>query len=993
MVHACPSTTRPWPLPTLWQTMAMASADGAPPPKRWRGMDSGLHGYLHEVALPSTWPDGDEEDAHGSVRRPRRTGDPARTYPFTLDGFQECACACIERKENVMVAAHTSAGKTAVAEYAIAVAFRDRQRVVYTSPIKALSNQKYRELSEIFSDVGLMTGDVSINANATCLVMTTEIMRSMIYRGSEVMREVAWVVFDEVHYMRDRERGVVWEESIISLSKDARMVFLSATLSNASEFARWICSVHGTPCHVVYTDKRPVPLQHYAFPMGGKGLFLVSDEQGQFRISNFAKLTASLDKPGKEEGNQNENGKKSKGGRDSKSKGGIIEDLVKIVKLVKDKNLYPLIVFSFSRRECETYASEMANKHIDFNTKEEQEMVTKIFENALGQLDDSEKQLPAVQAMLPLLHRGIAMHHSGLLPILKEIIEILFQEGLVKALFATETFAMGLNMPAKTVVFTALRKWDGERHRWMSSSEYIQMSGRAGRRGKDDKGIVIMMVDEQLDELTCKDLTSGKPGPLESGFRLTYYTLINLLGRTQGTDNMEQMVKKSFYQFQHELSMRQTESKLEEINEEVRTLEENTDETAKEYEDLRDKLDKAEKVMLDEMQKPSNCLKFLVPGRLVRISTEKAQWGWGVLLNVSQENNGQDASQYVLDVALRCKAGIGPSSEPLPALQDDPDTELFIVPAKLSLTTGFSSLRLTLPKDLRKESSKKSLLSALAQVFKKFPDGVPQLHPYEDMQIKSSSFDAAVKEAKELELELKNNPHFQAVERKERVATFEKKAALQAEAVRLRMSMGGGELQRFQQQLKAMTNVLKKLGCISETGVVLTKGRATCEIDTADELVTTELLFAGGFQSLNKHQCVALASVLIQSDETKEVVKLKEELSRPLLMLQDTAKHIAELSIACKVEGIQVEEYTAKFKPNLMDVVYAWSKGSTFAEICQMTEVYEGSIIRHIRRLDEFLTQLRSASKKLGDEELAQKFQEAQESVRRGIIFSNSLYL
>jgi len=973
----------------------MASDEDAPPPKRWRGEESGLHGYLHEVALPSTWDEDERGGEEGNVRRPRRQGTPARTYPFALDGFQECACACIERKENVMVAAHTSAGKTAVAEYAIAVAFRDKQRVVYTSPIKALSNQKYRELSEIFTDVGLMTGDVSINANATCLVMTTEIMRSMIYRGSEVMREVAWVVFDEVHYMRDRERGVVWEESIISLSKDARMVFLSATLSNASEFARWICSVHGTPCHVVYTDKRPVPLQHYAFPMGGKGLFLVSDEQGQFKTSNFAKLTASLDKPAKGEGNQNQNesGRKAREGKDSKSKGGIIEDLVKIVKLVKDKNLYPLIVFSFSRRECETYASEMANKHIDFNTKEEQEMVNKIFESALGQLDDSEKQLPAVQAMLPLLHRGIAMHHSGLLPILKEIIEILFQEGLVKALFATETFAMGLNMPAKTVVFTALRKWDGERHRWMSSSEYIQMSGRAGRRGKDDKGIVIMMVDEQLDELTCKDLTSGKPGPLESGFRLTYYTLINLLGRTQGTDNMEQMVKKSFYQFQHELSMRQTESKLEEINEEVRNLENSTDESAKEYEMLRSKLNKAEKVMLAEMQKPSNCLKYLVPGRLVRISTDKAQWGWGVLLNVSEEKNGRDGSQCMLDVALRCKPGKGPSSEPLPVSQDDPDSELFIVPAKLSLVTGFSSLRLTLPKDLRKDSSKKSLLSALAQVFKKFPDGVPQLHPYEDMQIKSSSFDSAVKEAQELELELKNNPHFQEVEKRERLATFEKKAALQAEAVRLRMSMGGGELQRFQQQLKAMTSVLKKLGCISETGVVLTKGRATCEIDTADELVTTELLFAGGFQSLDKHQCVALVSVLIQSDETKEVVKLKEELSRPLLMLQETAKHIAELSIACKVEGIQVEEYTAKFKPNLMDVVYAWSKGSTFAEICQMTEVYEGSIIRHIRRLDEFLTQLRSASKKLGDEELAQKFLDSQESIRRGIIFSNSLYL
>lgn len=960
-----------------------------PSAKRTRLESEKDRGYVHEVSLPPGWDVVDEE-----VHRPVRKGVPARTYPFTLDGFQDCACACIERKENVLVAAHTSAGKTAVAEYAIAVAFRDKQRVVYTSPIKALSNQKYRELAEIFGDVGLMTGDVSINANATCLVMTTEIMRSMIYRGSEVMREVAWVVFDEVHYMRDRERGVVWEESIISLSKAARMVFLSATLSNASEFARWISVVHGSPCHVVYTDKRPVPLQHYAFPMGGKGLFLVSDEEGKFRSNNFAKITASFDGGGAED-HQNQDagngGKKREGG--PKSKGGMVEDLVRIVRLAKEKNLYPLIVFSFSRRECETYASEMANKHIDFNTKEEQEMVSKIFENALAQLDDTEKHLPAVEAMLPLLHRGIAMHHSGLLPILKEIIEILFQEGLVKALFATETFAMGLNMPAKTVVFTALRKWDGERHRWMSSSEYIQMSGRAGRRGKDDKGIVIMMVDEQLDELTCRDLTGGKPGPLESGFRLTYYTLINLLGRTQGTDNMEQMVRKSFYQFQHELTVEQTESKLKKIKDEVNMLEKSSDQSFRDYKALRARLESAESRMLSEMQRPSNCSKFLVPGRLLRISTDKAQWGWGVVLTVSENKGGDNASQFTLDMALRCRPGEGPTSEPRPAMQTDDDAELFIIPVKLSLVTGFSSLRLTLPKDLRKESARKSLLSALSQVFKKFPDGVPQLHPLEDMKINSREFDEAVAEAQNLEIKLKENPHFQAAAKGGRFPVLEKKAALEAESLQLQVNMGGGELERFQQQLKAMTSVLNKLGCISDTGVVLTKGRATCEIDTADELVTTELLFAGGFQSLDKHQCVALASMLIQSDDTKEVIRLKDELSKPLTLLQETAKRVAELSIACKVEGIQVEEYTEKFKPNLMDVVYAWSKGAAFSELCQMTEIYEGSIIRHIRRLDEFLNQLQSASKKLGDEELAMKFHEARESIRRGIIFSNSLYL
>lgn len=219
---------------------------------------------------------------------------PYRTYPFILDPFQKVAISCIERNESVLLSAHTSAGKTVVAEYAIALSLANKQRVIYTSPIKALSNQKYREFQQEFGDVGLMTGDVTINPSATCLVMTTEILRSMLYRGSEVMREVAWVIFDEIHYMRDAERGVVWEETIILLPQSVRHVFLSATIPNAMQFAEWIVRIHSLPCHVVYTDFRPTPLQHYLFPSGGDGIFLCVDEKGNFREDNFQKAIGGL---------------------------------------------------------------------------------------------------------------------------------------------------------------------------------------------------------------------------------------------------------------------------------------------------------------------------------------------------------------------------------------------------------------------------------------------------------------------------------------------------------------------------------------------------------------------------------------------------------------------------------------------------------------------------------------------------------------------------
>merc|ERR550514_939057 len=221
-------------------------------------------------------------------------GPPAKVFEYKLDGFQARANECVERGESVMVSAHTSAGKTTVAEYAIAKALRDNQRIIYTSPIKALSNQKYRDLADDFKDVGLMTGDVTINPNASVMIMTTEILRSMLYRGSELCREMAWVVFDEVHYMRDRERGVVWEEVIILLPDHVKMVFLSATIPNATEFAEWICRVKHQPCNVVYTDYRPVPLQHYVYPAGGEGVYLIMDEKGTFKEDNFQRAVASI---------------------------------------------------------------------------------------------------------------------------------------------------------------------------------------------------------------------------------------------------------------------------------------------------------------------------------------------------------------------------------------------------------------------------------------------------------------------------------------------------------------------------------------------------------------------------------------------------------------------------------------------------------------------------------------------------------------------------
>ncbi|KJP88887.1 hypothetical protein AK88_01381 [Plasmodium fragile] len=490
---------------------------------------------------------------------------PARTYKFELDTFQKKSIECLERNESVLVSAHTSAGKTVIAEYAIALGLRDKQRVIYTSPIKALSNQKYRDLSEEFKDVGLITGDISINPDASIIVMTTEILRSMLYRGSSLTKEVKWVIFDEIHYMRDRDRGVIWEETIILLPLMVRFIFLSATIPNGIQFAEWVSSIKTQACHIVYTDYRPTPLQHYIYPTSSESVFLICDENKDFKKNNFIKaVNAIKEKNNMSEDNQHQNGINKHNKRGKKN----AHDIEKIVQMCHSRNYTPLIIFAFSKKECEINATTMHK--VDLTDDTEKEVIKELYENAIQILADDDRALPQVQFILPLLLRGIGIHHGGLLPIIKEIIEIMFQESLLKVLFSTETFSMGINMPAKTVVFTSLKKFDGVEKRLITSGEYIQMAGRAGRRGLDDRGIVIIMLDSPLHWREAEKLFVGEANRLVSQFHLGYNMILNLL-RIEGI-TPEFMIERSFIQYQMKknlfqkiLAKKKVEQKIKEI--------------------------------------------------------------------------------------------------------------------------------------------------------------------------------------------------------------------------------------------------------------------------------------------------------------------------------------------------------------------------------------------------------------------------------------------
>nr|AAL11446.1 HUA enhancer 2 [Arabidopsis thaliana] len=972
-------------------------SDETPTPEPRTKRRSLKRACVHEVAVPNDYTPTKEETIHGTLDNPVFNGDMAKTYPFKLDPFQSVSVACLERKESILVSAHTSAGKTAVAEYAIAMAFRDKQRVIYTSPLKALSNQKYRELQHEFKDVGLMTGDVTLSPNASCLVMTTEILRAMLYRGSEVLKEVAWVIFDEIHYMKDRERGVVWEESIIFLPPAIKMVFLSATMSNATEFAEWICYLHKQPCHVVYTDFRPTPLQHYAFPMGGGGLYLVVDDNEQFREDSFVKMQDTFPKPKSNDGKKSANGKS--GGRGAKGGGGPGDsDVYKIVKMIMERKFEPVIIFSFSRRECEQHALSMSK--LDFNTDEEKEVVEQVFNNAMQCLNEEDRSLPAIELMLPLLQRGIAVHHSGLLPVIKELVELLFQEGLVKALFATETFAMGLNMPAKTVVFTAVKKWDGDSHRYIGSGEYIQMSGRAGRRGKDERGICIIMIDEQMEMNTLRDMMLGKPAPLLSTFRLSYYTILNLLSRAEGQFTAEHVIRHSFHQFQHEKALPDIGNKVSKLEEEAAILNASGEAEVAEYHNLQFDIAKHEKKLMSEIIRPERVLCFLDTGRLVKIREGGTDWGWGVVVNVvknSSVGTGSASSHgggYIVDTLLHCSTGFsenGAKPKPCPPRAGEKG-EMHVVPVQLPLISALSRLRISVPSDLRPVEARQSILLALQELSSRFPLGFPKLHPVKDMNIQDTEIVDLVSQIEEVEQKLLAHPMHKS-EDDQQIKSFQRKAEVNYEIQQLKSKMRDSQLQKFRDELKNRSRVLKKLGHIDADGVVQVKGRAACLIDTGDELLVTELMFNGTFNDLDHHQVAALASCFIPVDKSNEQVNLRNELTKPLQQLQDSARKIAEIQHECKLE-IDVEEYVeSTIRPFLMDVIYSWSKGASFAEIIQMTDIFEGSIIRSARRLDEFLNQLRAAAEAVGESSLESKFAAASESLRRGIMFANSLYL
>lgn len=477
---------------------------------------------------------------------------------FTLDDFQQRACQALEDGHGVLVCAPTGAGKTVVGEFAVHLALAAGRKCFYTTPIKALSNQKHTDLVRRYGQdrIGLLTGDQSINGDAPVVVMTTEVLRNMLYANSDTLHGLSHVVMDEVHFLADRMRGAVWEEVILHLPEEVRLVSLSATVSNAEEFGGWIQTVRGDTT-VVVDEHRPVPLWQHV--MVGKRLFDLFDYGAGGTTKNGRELLVDPHllrhiahrREADRMADWQPRGRGGHRGRPSIFRGPSRPD---VVELLDSEGLLPAITFIFSRAGCDAAVKQCLRSSLRLTTDDERARIAEVVDRRCADLSDSDLVVLGYHEWREGLLRGLAAHHAGMLPAFRHTVEELFTEGLVKAVFATETLALGINMPARTVVLERLVKFGGEQHVQLTPGEYTQLTGRAGRRGIDVEGHAVVLWTPDVDPAEVAGLASTRTFPLHSSFAPSYNMTINLVNQ-MGPTQAHQLLERSFAQYQADRSV------------------------------------------------------------------------------------------------------------------------------------------------------------------------------------------------------------------------------------------------------------------------------------------------------------------------------------------------------------------------------------------------------------------------------------------------------
>ncbi|KAJ2799337.1 ATP-dependent RNA helicase mtr4 [Coemansia guatemalensis] len=555
------------------------------------------------------------------------------------------------------------------------------------------------------------------------------------------------------------------------------------------------------------------------------------------------------------------------------------------------------------------------------------------------------------------------------------------------------------------------------------SGEYIQMSGRAGRRGLDDRGVVILMLDEKMEPAIAKGMVKGEPDVLNSAFHLSYNMILNLMRVETFTPQF--MLERSFHQFQTQAEIPQLENRAHELELDLSELKIDDEPSVKRFYELRTQLDKLSEDMTKVVIHPSHSLPFLQPGRFVRVSTGGLNFGWGCvtffqrkIIKDSKAKRGGNprasdeelkklgADGYIVDVLMHCKRVDQNTPRRLEATSasdgdmavvpcdiNDTSGETIVVPVLLSCIDRISTVRVHLPKDLKSSKERKDMRKRMVEVERRLGGKIPLLNPINDMGIADPEFKTLVGKISSMEKKLHEHKLFGSDDEANLFTSYQQKVALQGQLRDLRHKITEAQSAVQLDELKCRKRVLRRLGYTTEEDVITMKGRVACEITSGDELLLTELIFHSVFNDLTVEQTVSLLSCFVFQEKTNnEPPKLKDDLAAPLRIMQESARQIAQISNECKLR-VNEEEYVESFKPELMDVVNAWCRGAKFSQICRMTDVFEGSLIRAFRRLEELLRQMCQAAKAIGNVDLENKFADGIVKIKRDIIFAASLYL
>ncbi len=877
-------------------------------------------------------------------------------YRFSLDPFQEKAIHYLHQGRSVLVVAPTGAGKTVVAEYAIARAMEEGMKAFYTTPIKALSNQKFRDLSEWYglSRTGLLTGDNSINPEAPVVVMTTEVLRNMLYERSDTLHGLRYVILDECHYLMDPMRGAVWEEIIIHLPITVKIVALSATVSNFEDFGGWLNTLRGD-VEVVSTQERPVPLRHYYF-INGSMLNLFS-EKSERTVADYQKKLSER-----------------QGGEVKRARPrSLIPRRAQVVARLFKSKMLPAIYFIFSRSGCNAAIIHCMEEGLDLTTAEEKESIEEQALAGLEWLPEEDLRVFGYQGWLEALKRGISSHHAGMLPLFKEIVADFFAQGLIKVVFATETLSLGINMPAKTVVIESLFKFNGETHELLTSTEYTQLTGRAGRRGMDRVGNGVVLYHPMVTFHQVQKLAKMASLPLVSSFRLSYNMALNLL-KSYDLEESIKIVNSSFAQYvadrdvvKLERARSKHQSLLAKLSEEMSC--EQGD--AQSYLDQRGEITRLEKEMAQERRRK----------RVQLINHELQELAMGDVVVIHRKGKSH--------VAMVLSVGLDQRGNPRIHTIDERGRHLHAnyqhfnaLPQVLGHWEG----------DLAGGISKKKAKEIRAWLTR---FEIPPPEPWEDVEYPHRLRE----EIKELKKALETHPCHRCVDKDACLGVARKANQLRREIENLGRQMEARS-DIVSRKLENICAILRRLGYL-EGDRLTQRGMLLSMIYNECDLLLAEVLFNGIMDRLDSQEVAAYLSCFVY--ESRDVPLsgegdrrgagkrgFRKDLPLPTINLRDVISLTREYQE--KIKAMEQDEGLDLLRPmdtGFVQVVYDWAGGCDLRYIMDnYPQLSAGDFVRSMKQVLDIMRQLCGV---VEETSLVEKISSSREMIHRSIVAYTSV--